>query len=56
MEAKEKRYNHNFNDGDIVTDTEYKETFVFSDKSDGYRAEMNPDKLRIATEKEILTL
>jgi hypothetical protein len=47
------RYNHNFNDGDMVRDTEYMETFIFSDRSDGFRAQENPDKLRHATAEEI---
>lgn len=49
----ENRYKHNFNDGDIVTDLEYKEVFVFKDKTDGFRAELNPTLLRLATKEEI---
>lgn len=47
-----KTYNHNFNDGDIVHDTEYKETFVFTDRADGYRAQVT-SYFRIATLEEI---
>lgn len=50
--TRPKRYQHDFNDGDIVTDTEYNETFVFSDRTDGFRAQQNPGKLRLATEEE----
>lgn len=49
---RKKRYNHKFNDGDIVTDLEHKEIFTFSDSRDGFRAQNAPDKLRLATEDE----
>lgn len=52
MRTDGKRYNHPFNDGDIVTDTEFNETFEFKDRTDGYRAQENPTKLRLATEEE----
>lgn len=47
-----KRYNHNYNDGDIVTDTKFNEIFKFTDKTDGFRAEQSPSELRLATEDE----
>jgi hypothetical protein len=47
------RYNHKFEDGQIVRDTEYSETFEFSDRIDGYRAEAAPEKLRLAYEDEV---
>lgn len=47
-----KFYKHNFSDGDIVTDTEFREIFVFEDKRDGLRAQLNPDVIRLATEEE----
>mgnify|MGYP003403027259 CR=1 FL=1 len=46
------RYNHKFKDGDVVHDTQHNETFVFSDSADGFAAENNPDRFRIATEAE----
>jgi len=46
------RYKHDYTDGDIVTDLKYKEIFIFSDRTDGYRAEITPDELRIATQQE----
>jgi hypothetical protein len=49
-------YSHNFDDGDIITDTEFREIFIFSDKRDGLRAQLNPNILRLANseEKQIL--
>lgn len=47
-----KIYKHDFNNGDIVRDIEHNETFVFEDRVDGFRAQTNPDKLRLATEEE----
>lgn len=46
------RYNHKFKDGDVVHDTQYNETFVFSDSADGFAAENNPNRFRLATESE----
>lgn len=46
------RYRHNYNDGDIVTDTKFNEIFIFSDRRDGSRAEQSPTELRLATEEE----
>ncbi len=45
-----KRYKHNFNEGEIVADTRYKEVFAFSDRVDGLRAEKGG--LRLASEEE----
>jgi hypothetical protein len=47
-----KRFKHNFSDGDIITDTEFREIFVFEDKRDGLRAQLCSQYLRPATEKE----
>ena len=47
-----KKYNHKFNDGDIVTDIEHREIFVFSDRRDGFRAEHAPGAFRLATYDE----
>ncbi len=46
------RHNHKFKDGDVVHDTQYNETFVFSDSADGYAAESTPNRFRLATEAE----
>lgn len=46
------KYNHNYQDGDIVTDIECSEIFVFSNKTDGYKAEHKPKAFRLATEEE----
>jgi len=46
------RYKHNFNDGDIVTDLQYNEVFIFNDKTDGYKAENKPNTFRLATDEE----
>lgn len=48
----EKRYDHPFNDGDIVTDIELKEIFIFEDARDGFRAYYAEGKTRLATEEE----
>jgi len=45
-------YKHNFKDGDIVTDIEHNEVFVFSNNTDGYLAQNKPERLRLATEEE----
>lgn len=47
-----KKYKHNYNDGDIVTDIKFHEVFKFSDRTDGFRAEQSPTELRLATEDE----
>jgi capsule polysaccharide modification protein KpsS len=52
MAQPEKFYKHNFNNGDIVRDTEHNETFVFEDRVDGYRAQFHSEHLRLATEEE----
>ncbi len=39
------KYDHKFNDGDIVADFGHKEIFRFNDHMDGYRAQTNPDLL-----------
>ena len=45
-------YKHKFKDGQIVRDTEYNETFKFKDRMDGFIAQENPTKLRLATQEE----
>lgn len=50
--SKKKRYEHDYLDGELVRDLEYNETFVFRDKTDGFRAQMNPKMLRRANEEE----
>lgn len=44
--------NHNFKDGDIVTDKTFKEVFIFNDKIDGYLARTKPEQLKLSTDKE----
>lgn len=51
-----KKFNHTYNDGDIVVDVKHKEIFRFSDAADGYKAETAPEQLRPATSEEIAIL
>lgn len=44
-------YDHGFINGDIVTDTEYKEVFIFNSEVDNFRAQYS-EKIRYATEEE----
>lgn len=41
-----------FKKGDIVTDTEHNEVFVFDNRSDGYVTKQNPHWFRLANESE----
>lgn len=50
--VKKKRWTHPYVDGELVRDVEYNETFVFSDRLDGFRAQHHPEKMRAATEDE----
>ena len=50
--ATAKRYKHPYIDGQLVHDVQYKETFMFRDKKDGFRAQHYPDKIRLATPEE----
>lgn len=50
-----KIYNHNFKDGQIVRDIGFNETFIFSDKVDGFRAQ-ETEFFRLANEEEIKDL
>jgi hypothetical protein len=43
---------HDFTDGDLVVDTQLRETFVYSHKKDAHRAKFIPKALRHATEAE----
>lgn len=41
-----------YKDGDVVTDTEIKETFTYNQKVDGWLAKNRPKQLRSATDHE----
>jgi len=45
-------YKHKYKEGEIVTDLEFNEVFIFSDRRDGFRAQESPTKLRPATDEE----
>ena len=51
-EMAKKRYHHDYTDGELVRDTQYQETFVFSDSCDGFRAQYHGQHLRRATDAE----
>ena len=41
-----------YKDGDIVTDTEIRETFTYKEEVDGWMAKNKPKQLRLATDHE----
>jgi len=50
--VSKKRYSHDYVDGELVRDLEQELTFVFTDRYDGFRAQMEPAKLRRANQAE----
>lgn len=53
MQIRKHPFKHKFVDGDILTDIEFNEIFVFNEAQDGLRAILSTGNLRYATEEEV---